>query len=384
MSSIKQYIYLICEGTSTNDIIKSINKCIPKKTTSIFNFFKSSDEIEYEEFPKLENIGVKEIYMCQDINKELVEEALLKKSNKLSIYTSLNYSNIESAFVLASSFMNSSTVEILPLPYMSNNTNIKNKKILDVFKKKFGNKYTPIREGNSTVIEKTEVEKYWNEKNLNNEFLNIKKFKTTFINWTNVPNKIQQSALNTYSLMNFKKNIEHIILKQYENYSNIDEDTEKLIFICSPELIIDILKLFKKIKYNKKIDIIERSSIWELTLDLNFECSSNGKIIKKTVNYDRFDKKYPTEYNHGKLKYNGTYSYTFNNNKFILFDAMDLIPLNYLINIVFNRLSEQKRDIIKKILKNINKNKSQNINTSNKVNNKKTVSYNKLIEQLSE
>ena len=63
---------------------------------------------------------------------------------------------------------------------------------------------------------------------------------------------------------------------------------------------------------------------------------------------------------------------------------MNLIPLNYLVNIVFNRLSEKKRDIIKKILKNINKNKSQNTDTSNKINNKKTVSYNKLIEQLSE
>lgn len=369
MSSIKknQKIYLICEGTSTNDIIKSINEYIPKKTASFFNFSSKDNKIEFEEFPKLEDIGVKELYMCQETNKDLIKESFIKSTKKLTIYTSLNYSNIESAFVLMSSFpdnTNHRDVEILPLPYMSNNTNIKNKKILDVFKKKFG-KYSPLEE-------KTVVENYWEEKSLNSEFLIIKKFKT-LINWKNIPQNLEQSGLNTYSFFNFKKIMELLCSNKHK-----DDADSVFIFICNPQLIVDILKLFKKIKYNRNIDIIERSSIWEINIELNVELNRSGSIIKKSAIYERFDKVYPTEYNHGTLKYNGTYSYNYNDNKFILFNALKFIPINYLVNIVFHRLSNDKRNAVKKILQNINKSSV----SSNKKNNRKLLSYNKLIEEI--
>jgi hypothetical protein len=341
---------------------------MPKKTVSFFNFSSKSNKIEFEDFSKLEDIGVKELYMCQETNKDLINESFKESTEKLTIYTSLNYSNIESAFVLMSSFpdnTNHRTVEILPLPYMSNDTNIKSKKILDIFKKKFG-KYTPLEE-------KTVVKDYWEEKSLDSEFLIIKKFKTV-INWKHIPENLQQSALNSYNFFNFKKIMELLCFSKYE-----EADTDNVfIFICSAQLIADMLKLFKKIKYNKKIDIIERSSIWEINIDLSFEFSGSGSITKKSVFYDRFDKVYPTEYNHGSLRYNGTYSYNYNNSKFILFNALKFIPINYLVNIVFHRLSNDKKEAVKKILQNINKRGS----SSNKINNRKTLSYNRLIEEI--
>ena len=90
MSSIKQYIYLICEGTSTNDIIKSVNSCIPKKTTSFFNFFKSSNEIEYEEVEKVEESEeveeVEESEESEELEEVEVEELEDNKYNKGKIY----------------------------------------------------------------------------------------------------------------------------------------------------------------------------------------------------------------------------------------------------------------------------------------------------------
>ena len=60
-------IYFVCNGTSTHDIIISIGK------NTILN-----------DYSKLENIGFKELLICQDLNNELL-------SGDISVYTSLSY-----------------------------------------------------------------------------------------------------------------------------------------------------------------------------------------------------------------------------------------------------------------------------------------------------
>ena len=110
-------IYFVCNGTSTHDIIISIGK------NTILN-----------DYSKLENIGFKELLICQDLNNELL-------SGDISVYTSLSYNSIESALVLLHRFNNST---ITPLPYMSNQTFIKGDKDIPIekkyllFKKEFG------------------------------------------------------------------------------------------------------------------------------------------------------------------------------------------------------------------------------------------------------
>ena len=96
-------IYFICAGTSSYDIINSINNTVDKKGGGFFSFFedkngKKNNKLEKDDFPKLENNGIKEIYMCQD-NKYNME--LFKNYSK--IYTSMDYSNIESSIVFSSS-----------------------------------------------------------------------------------------------------------------------------------------------------------------------------------------------------------------------------------------------------------------------------------------
>ena len=330
-----QNIYFICSGTSTNNIINSVNS-INKNSSSFFDLF--SKKIEKDKFSKLIDIGINELYMCQGnkINNKLFTTQLTKNN---CVYTSLDYDCIESSFVLFSNF---DKLKIYPLPYMSNETNIKNMKEFDIFKKKFG-------EYVKNTHEITKLKNYWKSKNLNNMFLEIKNTSSE-IDWGKALNTV--SSLNTYSFHTFKKNLEKIILSKYDKYKiftrNI-EDIDNIIFVCHPKLIEDMLKLFKKIRYYKNIDIIENSSIWELNLDLEFIIDPTNGKIKKQINYLEYNKIYPTEYNCNPLKYNDNiYKYKFNDKPFILFNSLKNIDIKYLKNIDLKNFVSEKRNIIKK------------------------------------
>jgi hypothetical protein len=343
-------IYFICAGTSSYDIINSINNTVDKKGGGFFTFFedkngKKNNKLEKDDFPKLENNGIKEIYMCQD-NKYNME--LFKNYSK--IYTSMDYSNIESSIVFSSS--NTKNVEIYPIPYIAKDTNIKDLKIYKLFKTSFG----------ESVKNELKI-KYWNEKIPFNKFTNIKK-KFPKINWEYVDNSGIVS-LHTYSFSKFN-NFLNIVLNDPDNKNN-----DNLIFICNAQLIVDILKSFRneQYKYNSKIDIIEKSSIWEVKIN---------KESSKKFTYTKYDKKYPTEYNDENLNYNGkTYTYTNDKNKYILFNALESIPAKYIKKMEFYRISENIKKIIKNRLRDIvnNENKNEN-NTTQKKNIKNLLKFN--------
>jgi hypothetical protein len=136
-----QKIYLICGGTSTNDVIKSINNSIIKEKKSFYDMFFSKKEnkkdIQEDEFSQLDELGIKEMYMC-------LQNAEVKKIislNPNSVITSLNYSCIESASIL---YNESSPLTIYPIPNISNSTNIKDKKTFDIFVGSFSICFIPF------------------------------------------------------------------------------------------------------------------------------------------------------------------------------------------------------------------------------------------------
>jgi len=354
--SITKNIYFICAGVSTNDIINSINDIILKKhktsKKSILNFFSNSNEddikneiIKKNDLSRLDKIGIKELYMCQE-NEE--NSLIFKKTKK--VYTSLDYQSIESSFIL---FRNKTVNDfiIYPLPYMSNETNIKSETTLDKFKKKFSKSTT-----NVTTI----VNKYWDTKwnilDLKNSFYNIKKFSTK-INWKYAEMKVHSyftkknaidiHSLHNYSFTKFKLLFEKICIEDNDN---------NIIFICKNNVITDFLKTFKKIKFDIKKDNLEYTSIWKMNISVN--------NLKKTVQYIDYEKIYPTEYNYKPLKYNidtdnETFQYILNGQKYILFNSLKCIPINYLkkINFQYQYYTKNKQNSIIKVLnKNINKN----------------------------
>jgi hypothetical protein len=370
-----QKIYFICGGTSTNDVIKSINNSIIKEKKTFYNIFFSKNEnkknIPEDEFSQLDELGIKEIYMCLQ-NSEVKNIISL---NPTSVMTSLNYSCIESASIL---YNESSSLTIYPIPNISNSTNIKDKKTFDRFKKKFGS-YN-INNTRKPTKEFTNISNYWNKKGRNiNNYLDIKKT-NAFINWDETYKK-DISQLFNYSYYKFKKFFHDLCLEKFKLYTDINplstpkKKIDNYVIISESKLIIDILKEVKDIKYKKDIDIIERSSVWEIDLNIDFEYNTTSNIItKKTIKYNRFTKIYPIENNYSPLKYiNDEYEYKYNNITYKLFNSLYDIPINYIKDLYFYRYPKNKQLSIKKILEkddkknkdtyNIIKNKNKNFNT---------------------
>jgi hypothetical protein len=127
---------------------------------------------------------------------------------------------------------------------------------------------------------------------------------------------------------------------------------------------------------NKK-DIIEHSSIWEVKLLYN-------DITNEIIDYVEFQKLYPTRYNHGLLGYKlvnniEVYNYIFSdsiskkNKEYILFNSIKDIPIQYIKNMNFYRLSLQSKKIImEKIdkLYKVNQKKKENENKNMLMNKK--------------
>jgi hypothetical protein len=355
-------IYLICKGLSTNDIIDSVNEYKEKKSFfDIFSYEKTNSNVKKEEFGTLDNLGINELLMIDKNknNSKLINDKLDIINH---IYTSLEYSCIESSLIISKDIQG---IEIHPLPYLSNKTNIKNKELLYIFKHKFGDKY--YKKDDKSIIDV-----YWKDKPVNKDFLNIKTI-SSVINWTNIDIK-NISSLNSYNLFKAKEYVYEICRKAYI-YRHIFKDNA--IFITNGKFIEDILKSCREIKYNKKRYTIENSSIWEINLtgDVIFGVLTN-------IKFQNFKKIYPTEYNYKPLTNNTNYfSYEYNNNKFMLFNSLNKIPLVYLKFIELNRFNENKKKSIKKILNKVNLkdkvNKKNNVNNENNENNERKEKTNK-------
>lgn len=408
-----QKIYLICEGTSNNDIIESINKDIENKklnissksSSSLFSFFAPSqnnklnlNEIKKDDFSKLSDIGINELLLCKknSNNNTLFKTQLLKNNN---VYTSLDYDAIESALVL---FNEVNNLVIYPLPYITNNIYIRDEQNFEVFKKKFGN-YTinksynrRIKEidnnikrikneeytyKNTTNLMKeykllinkkkewTETKNYWKNKKTAKDFINKKNNIT--IDWKNTYNKKNLSLMVRYNIIEFKKQLEKILLDKYINEKDINSDINNIIIVCNHILIRDMLNLFKQ-KFNPKIDIIERSSIWELNFDLKFNIK-NYKLTDKKLEFINYKKVYPIEYNYEPLKYDSNdnkFYFNYNNMKFPLFNSKDTILLKYIEKIKLETFVQNKKNTIIKSLKKIKTDdKKEGIDTVTTVNN---------------
>jgi hypothetical protein len=366
-----QKIYFICSGTSTNDIIKSINNQKNKEKKSFYDYFFSKKEenipkISEDDYPLLDELGIKEIYMCMQNSdvKKIIDEFSIPPilPNKKILYTSLEYSSIESASII------NNVTEIYPIPNISTNTNIKDKKMFDIFKKKIG----IYKINNSSNNEETNIENYWNKKGKNiPDYFDIKT-KKGVIKWDETKKK-NMISLSRYNYNNFKKFLKEKCTDKYKNQSDIKTfpKIDFLLFISDSKLIIDNLKEIKDIKYKKDLDIIEHSSVWEIDITIDFEHNNiiPYKIINSKIKYNRFTKIYPTENNYKPL-INNSFEYKYNNNTYKLFNSLNDIPINYIQNLFFYRYSKDKKSAIKKIFnKTTNKNKSKNKNNKNNKNN---------------
>ena len=369
-------IYFICKGTSTNDIIDSINNINKSKDITddlkqkgffegILNKIIGKDNIkkiniEREKFSKLDEIGIKEMLLCQNNNKKLL-------NSMNNIYTSVEVNAIESSSILFKDIIlpSKSSLRIYPIPYIPDHSGIKNNTDLYDLKKIFGNyiiEKNPIK--NETLITN-----YWNNKNINNNFTEIKNL-NQILDWSNISDI--NSLLNKYTYNNFKKFFHMKCAELLLSYSK-KEKHKNIAIICNNILLNDVLSKFKKIKFYKEKDIIERSSIWEIIIDGKI-CYNLGSlnIVSKKFKYNRFNKIYPLKKHINLNNLNDfKYSYSFNDNKFILFNSLNNISLEYLKKMSFRRFTLIKKKMIREILKEYDKNNKINKNNKTYKNNNK-------------
>lgn len=362
MATTKHHIYLVCRGTSTDDIIKSINehfemekKSLSKKlwgniknNSSNINLSKVT-KLGLDEFSPLEEIGIKEMYLCKD--NETIKNI---NEDRLKIYTSLELSSIESGFILSVGKQNGTV--ITPLPYLSNNKNI-NKKSLNEFITKFGRK----------INKSTNAIKYWNTKKVGS-FLDIKT--PLSINWNNVVNDKNPSNILLKYPMNqnlgeFKKIFENDLLNDYKTVSDVkNKPLPTAVVITDSDFIDKFLRSISQI-YNKNYNI-ERGSVWKIDFDLKLTLDSSADLItKKEFKYIKFEKMYPIEINFLPLKFIDptTFKFDFNGMSYNLFNARNNIPLNYINGMNFIRLSPEKQEAIKKMINILQNLRSNNTKT---------------------
>jgi len=339
-------IYFVCKGTSTNDIINSVNITFKEKKQSLMNSFwgkkpnntnisNKQTKIELDQFSPLEDIGVKEMYMCKD-SDNIIQNV---NPDLMHIYTSLDLSAIESALILSQGKMY--PITLTPLPYMSTDKKV-NSTNLREFIELFG----------SLIVNTTNSRLYWNLKK--SQFLNIDQIRL-LIDWSEV---LQHSKnLTSYNIDKFKSVFKDNFLEDYTTISHIPAqgmrsivpqiEFETPIIVADYELIHKLLRNISS--QNSRLYEIERGSIWEIEIDIIFT-HSGGRIIKKDIKYKKFVKKYPIEYNHKPLTFvdKKTFKFDHNTMSYILFNAQNTIPLNFLNGMSFFRLSPVKQLAIQK------------------------------------
>ena len=151
-------------------------------------------------------------------------------------------------------------------------------------------------------------------------------------------------------------------------YICINDKNTDIIFICKNNVISDILKMFKTIKFDIKKDNLEYTSIWKINISVN--------NVTNVVQYMDYEKIYPTEYNYKPLKYNTIdnneiFQYNLNGKKYILFNSLKFIPIEYLkiIQFQYQYYTQNQQNNMIKIL---NKKKNNNKDTKNTKNSSDT------------
>lgn len=283
----KQHIYMIVQGASCNDIVSSI----------------------HEEFPKLDELGIREMFVIRemgDIKKKLGIEDTTSINPK--ILTSFDVPAIESAFILYNSV--SDQVEIIPVPYLSDKTSIKNENMLGRFKELFeGGNYKKYWHGQEMAANLTT-----NSIGVNSLRTRVPKilwkftekkvgFKTP--NGKNVNIDINSSGLRSFQFDTFKKKVLFPMIM--ENVQNGSDSLKPMIMVCNYQTVLKMINEVKNRRFKEGVDTIERGSIWKI--DMTFEYGKeSGSPVSRFSFVDR-SKVFPSE---SSIK--GT-SVSFNKNK---------------------------------------------------------------------
>jgi hypothetical protein len=337
MTTIK--LYFLCKGTSTNDVLSSFKLDKPKESFfDIFTFTKQN-KMKKDKNPRLEQIGIKEIKSLSE--NEKVKDILkdITSSRLPCIFSALDASSLESSLILLSSLHKSPRFQFYPLPFMSSETDIKNISEFIEYKERFG-----ILDHIKNV---SNSNKYWSVSKVNNNFINLRS-SDLLINWLFTKNIKSIFSLRSLNFQNFKKLMEKIIISQYSSIN-------KYLFVGNAELISSMLRQIKG-KYNSKVNIIERGSLWEITITLN------GNDIR----YNSFEKVFPTKFNHSPLfimseRNTITYGYKFKGITFPLFNGIkSIIPQEILNDIVkLTRINSNKLKLVKNSVNSINNKSSK-------------------------
>jgi len=211
-----------------------------------------------------------------------------------------------------------------------------------------------------------ETQKYWQHKNLNNQFINIKN-KVSEINWRYIDKKIYSG--NFYYL---KKMIKDIFYDEYVSRGII----LNYVVICNYKLIVDILKNCKGTKkYLPKEHIVENSSVWDFDISLD----THGNVV-----FNNFEKIYPKEQNFEPLRFNPsnkTFEYEFKGNKFSLYNPLKPLDNDFIKKLNFTRFSTEDRKLLKNAEKDNTKDDVKNRSNRNNENNmEKKVTFNNFLK----
>lgn len=327
---MKKNIYLLKSGISCDDIKKSLVELVKDK--SHLNNLKKNMNINNN----LTNNGAYELL-------------LLKKNNKLKnifdentmVFTSAD--DIESGLIFASNF-NLNT--IYPILNLSDKKSLKKLRDVKDFKDHYGNY--------------NNISKYWNID------FNLRKLDVELLNIKNDLPKISWKYFNGKYLSDYKRFSFSKFLNFFKELLNTNIQYKTIVFIGNNKFIKDFLKKSKEQQFNKKKDIIEYSSIYEL----------NIKVDKKIL-VDSFEKIYPNKYNFSPLSIGNdkNYKYKFNNKTYKLINSNDNITKTNLLKYNFSRCFDKNK--IDKLKEQIRNNNSKN-NNNNQIN--KDPNFEKLIK----
>ena len=309
---MEKNIYLLKGGVSCNDIKNSLVDIV--KNRSELNSLKKSISLNN----KLTNNGIYEL-LLQGRNKKL---GSLFENNTI-IFTSLD--DIETGLIFGSNY---NVKYIYP--------------ILNLTEKKDFKKLRDVKDFKNFYGKNNDIFKYW-ESNFHHKKLNL--------NLINIKNNIPKISWKYYEskyLGDYKKFSMTKFLKFLKEIFNSNIQYKNIIFIGNNKFINNFLKKSKNQDFNIKKDIIEYSSLYEVTIKNN-----------KNISVNSFNKIYPTKFNHYPLSLgnNNNFSYGYSNKSYNIVDSNYIIPKKILLKYNLIRcLSKEKIDKYKDMIKDKNNN----------------------------
>lgn len=356
-NTYQQMIYLVVQGTNCNDIIRVIHE------------ENGSNDVELDPNPKLDELGVKEMFLVREADNNKKYLADVQKR----VLTTLDVPGIESAMVLY--FDKMDEIEITPVPYLSKNSSVRNQHSIDKLKEIFGSensrKYWEKREfpgniGKNADVMKTKVPpvlwKYIRDK------LTFKQ--SNILGGKNIEKKLSLSSIASYNFQKFLQDFlfpyigESLSTSITSKTVTLPNNTEAVVLkpillVCNFETVKDMMNMTKK-KYKKSDNRIERGSFWEF--ELNIKPVMEGGKMKTGIEFINFTKKFPTELNQRGLSFNKSsevFSYKLRGKTFRMREGNERHPLSELITIEckFCKQEKKMKEALKKIYERQNPNK---------------------------